>query len=165
MNKKTENFPQNTIDSIDYSILQMLQTDAKIGVKEISSSLNLSKTPVYERIKRMESNGVIRKYVALIDKVKLGNSMVVFCTVSLDVQKLEQINQFNAAIKEMPEVVECYLMGGVFDYMLKVIVRDLEAYHTFSSEKLAALPNINQIKSLFVLNEVKYSTAIPNIWQ
>ena len=160
----TEIFPQNNLDSIDFSILQMLQNDAKTGVKEISSALNMSKTPVYERIKRLEKSGIIRKYVALIDKSKIGNSMVVFCTVSLDVQKLEQINQFNASIKDMPEVVECYLMGGVFDYMLKVIVRDLEAYHKFSSEKLAALPNINQIKSLFVLNEVKYSTAIPEVW-
>lgn len=150
-----------TLDTIDRTIIKLLQEDAKLNVKEIAARLNMSKTPIYERIKRMEKDGLISKYVAIIDKKKLSNSMVVFCSVSLDVQKLEELNHFNEAIENIPEVVECYLMGGVFDYMLKVIVKDLDAYHKFSSEKLAALPNINQIKSLFVLNEVKYSTAIP----
>ena len=144
------NFPMQTPDSIDCKILQLMQNDAKINVKELSTILNMSKTPIYERIKRMEKDGIIAKYVALVDKSKIEKSMVVFCSVSLDVQKLEQLNQFNSAIKNIPEVVECYLMGGVFDYMLKVIVKDLDAYHKFSSEKLAALPNINQIKSFFV---------------
>jgi DNA-binding Lrp family transcriptional regulator len=149
------------LDSTDLKIIRILQDDAKRNVKEIAASLNMSKTPIYERIKRLEKEGIISKYVAIVDKKKLTNAMVVFCSVSLDVQKREELHKFNEAIIKIPEVVECYLMGGAFDYMLKVIVSDLEAYHIFSSDKLAALPNIKQIKSFFVLNEVKYSTAIP----
>ena len=149
------------LDSTDKQILQLLQEDAKLNVKEIAARLNMTKTPVYDRIRRLEKDGIIKSYVALLNKKSVPNTMVVFCSVSLDVQKLDELHQFNESIASIPEVVECYLMGGVFDYMLKVIVKDLDAYHRFSSEKLATLPNIKQIKSFFVLNEVKYSTAIP----
>jgi DNA-binding Lrp family transcriptional regulator len=86
---------------------------------------------------------------------------VVFCSVSLDSQKLEEITAFSEAVREIPEVLECYLMGGANDFLLKVVVADLQAYHEFSSGKLAALPNVAQIKSTFVLNEVKRSTVFP----
>ena len=87
--------------------------------------------------------------------------MVVFCTVTLDSQKLEEIEVFNKAISEIPEVVECYLMGGSNDFLLKVVVKDLKEYHLFSSGKLASLSNLSQIKSTFVLNEIKKSTVFP----
>jgi len=87
--------------------------------------------------------------------------MVVFCSVSLESQKLDALESFDKAIADIPEVVECYLMGGANDFLLKVVVKDLQAYHTFSSGKLAALPNVSQIKSTFVLNEVKRATVIP----
>ena len=87
--------------------------------------------------------------------------MVVFCSVSLESQKLESIEAFGTAVKKIPEVIECYLMGGANDFLLKIIVKDLEDYHRFSSGKLAALPNVSQIKSSFVINEVKRSTVIP----
>ncbi len=87
--------------------------------------------------------------------------MVVFCTVSLESQKLEEIRSFSDAVTKIPEVLECYLMGGANDFLLKVIVQDLNDYHHFSSGKLAALPNVAQIKSTFVLSEVKHSTVIP----
>jgi Lrp/AsnC family transcriptional regulator len=87
--------------------------------------------------------------------------MIVFCSVSLENQKLVQINAFKEAIQNIPEVLECYLMGGANDFLLKVAVKDLQSYHQFSSGKLAALPNVSQIKSTFVLNEVKRSTVFP----
>ena len=151
------------LDKTDRKLLAMLQEDAKMNIKEIADSLGMTKTPVYERIRRLEQQKIIRKYVAIVEPKKIEPSITVFCSVSLDVQKIEELHQFNEAISRVPEVVECYLMGGAFDYQLKVIVRDLEAYHHFSSGILASLPNVSQIKSAFVLNEVKHSTGFPGL--
>lgn len=127
----------------------------------MASKLNMTKTPIYERIKRLEKNGVIDKYVAIVNRQVLPASMIVFCSVMLDSQKLEEIERFKKEVIHIPEVLECYLMGGANDFLLKVVVKDLVAYHQFSSGKLAALPNVSQIKSTFVLHEVKHSTVYP----
>lgn len=149
------------LDATDHRLLTMLQENAKMGVKAMARRLNMSKTPVYERIKRYEREGIIDRYVAIVNRRKLTTSMVVFCSVSLDSQKLAEITAFSDAVRGIPEVLECYLMGGANDFLLKVVVADLQAYHEFSSGKLAALPNVAQIKSTFVLNEVKRSTVFP----
>lgn len=151
------------LDETDIDILRILQRDAKVGVKNVAEQLNLTKTPVYERIKKLEQEGIIERYVALVNAKKVGGNIIVFCSVSLDVQKLPEIEAFKAAILDLPEVLECYLMGGSNDFLLKVMVEDLDAYHHFSSGKLAALENVNQIKSTFVLDEVKKSTVIPTL--
>ncbi|MBT8232969.1 MAG: Lrp/AsnC family transcriptional regulator [Saprospiraceae bacterium] len=149
------------LDKIDEQLLCYLQTDAKINIKELASKLNMTKTPIYERIRRLEREGVINKYVAVIDKEILDHAMVVFCSVSLDSQRLSEIKAFSKAVTKLSEVMECYLMGGSNDFLLKVVVKDLKAYHQFSAGKLAALPNVRLIKSTFVLNEVKHSTVYP----
>ena len=149
------------LDATDMRLLELLQTDAKMNIKEIASELNMTKTPIYERIKRLEKSGVIEKYVAIINRQELPSSMIVFCSVMLDSQKLEEIEQFKKVVLEIPEVMQCYLMGGESDFLLKVVVKDLESYHQFSSGKLATLPNVSQIKSMFVLHEVKHSTVYP----
>ena len=149
------------LDAVDKKLLEMLQQDSKVSVNELSKKLNLTKSPIYDRIKRFENSGLIEKYVAVLDSKKVESTMVVFCSVSLENQKLDAIKAFGLAIESLPEVVESYLMGGANDFLLKVIVKDLEAYHQFSSGILAALPNIAQIKSTFVLNEIKRSSAIP----
>jgi len=149
------------LDDNDKKLLAILQEDSKTPIKDIASRLNLTKTPIYERIKRYEQEGLIKKYVGVLDPSKLDTVMVVFCSVSLESQKLDALESFDKAIADIPEVVECYLMGGANDFLLKVVVKDLQAYHTFSSGKLAALPNVSQIKSTFVLNEVKRATVIP----
>ena len=149
------------IDATDKKLLELLQNDSNINVKELSSKLKLSKTPIYERIKRYLREGIIKKYVAVLDSSKLESVMVVFCSVSLENQKLEAIEQFKKEIDDIPEVIECFLMGGISDFLIKVIVKDLQAYHQFSSGKLASLPNVSKIKSTFVLEEVKHSTVIP----
>ena len=149
------------LDAVDKRLLGLLQNNSNINVKEISADLKLTKTPIYERIRRYEKVGLVKKYVAVLDVSKIENLMVVFCSVSLESQKLEGIEEFNQAVEEIPEVIECYLMGGANDFLLKVVVKDLPAYHKFSSGKLAALPNVAQIKSTFVLNEVKRSTVVP----
>ncbi len=149
------------LDATDKRLLELLQKDSDINIKELGTRLNLTKTPIYERIKRYVREGIIKKYVAILDSSKIEKSMVVFCSVSLESQKLEGIETFKKAIGDIPEVIECYLMGGANDFLLKVIVKDLQAYHQFSSGKLAALPNVSQIRSTFVLEEVKRSTVIP----
>ena len=149
------------LDAIDNRLLEFLQNDSKMNIKEVADQLNMTKTPIYERIKRYDREGIIEKYVAVINREMASNSMVVFCSVSLESQKLEEIKKFSAEIKKIPEVMECYLLGGANDFLLKVVVSDLNAYHQFSSGKLAALSNVGQIKSTFVLNEIKRSTVFP----
>ncbi|MBT8220633.1 MAG: Lrp/AsnC family transcriptional regulator [Bacteroidia bacterium] len=149
------------LDATDKRLLELLQKNSKVNVKEIAEQLNLTKTPVYERIKRYEREGVIDRYVAIINMDAIEHLMVVFCYVSLEKQKLDEIEKFSRAVEEMPEVIEGYLLGGADDFLLKVIVKDLQAYHEFSSGKLAALPNVSNIRSSFVLHEIKRSSVVP----
>ena len=151
-----------TLDKTDHEILQLIQEDAKLNVQEIASKLHLTKTPIYERIKRMEREGVISKYVALIDRQKIAPSIIVFLSGSLKVTKFEQTQEFYDAVMMIPEVMECYLLGGDQDFLLKVIARDLDTYHEFYSNKIASIPHVGEIRSLFVLKEVKRTTTIPN---
>lgn len=148
------------MDAVDLQILRLLERDAKMSIKEVAAQLNMSKTPIYERIKRLEKQNYIERYTAVLNPKKLDRGMTVFCFVSLDVQKLDEINTFREAVRKIPEVTECYLLGGSNDFLLKVLVKDLEAYHQFSSGKLAALNNISQIKSNFVLDTVKKASQL-----
>lgn len=124
------------LDQIDIKILQALQNNAKVNMKELSAELNISKTPVYERVKRLEEEGYIRNYVALVDNKKVGLPLVVFCNVSLAVHNDEHIQRFKAEIQEIDEVMECYSIGGIYDFFLKVVVKDLAAYDQFVFNKL-----------------------------
>lgn len=149
------------LDHIDKQLLSLLQQDSKMNIKEIAQRLQLTKSPIYERLKRYEREGIIDRYVAVLNKSKINTGMIVFCSVSLDSQRLDGIEAFTIAIKDIPEVVECYLMGGANDFLLKVAVKDLKSYHQFSSGRLAALPNVSQIKSTFVLDEIMCSSVYP----
>lgn len=149
------------IDDIDRKVLKILEKDAKTSVKEIATRLGMTKTPVYERIKRLEREGLITKYVALIDKGKIENSITVFSFVSLEAQKSRMFDDFAESVKLLPEVVECFVVGGEFDFLLKIIVKDLDAYFKFSKDKVASLPQIGNVKSAFVLNETKYGINFP----
>lgn len=144
-----------SLDETDQKIIQLLQKNAKMSIQTMSEELNITKTPIYERIKRLEKEGVIQQYVAIIDEDKIERGMYVFCSVSLDSQRLDQIEQFKESVRSIPEVKECYLMGGTSDFLMKVRVKDLNDYHQFASGKLATLKNISQIKSTFVLDTVK----------
>ncbi len=153
--------PMIKIDETDKRLLALLQEDSKANIKTLAEKLNLTKTPIYDRMKRYDREGVIKKYVAVLNTEKIHSSMIIFCSVSLENQKLEGIKTFSKAVADIPEVIECYLMGGANDFLLKIAVKDLQAYHEFSSGILAALPNVSQIKSTFVLNEIKRSTVFP----
>jgi DNA-binding Lrp family transcriptional regulator len=153
--------PALQLDQVDLAILKHLQANARFNMKELSDELRMTKTPIYERIKRLEQDGYIHKYVALLDRKKVGLPLMVFCAVSLSVQNAAAIAAFNEQISDMEEVVECHLTGGMFDFILKIVVRDLEAYNAFTAGRLAALPNVAKIQSSFVLHETKSSTALP----
>ena len=150
------------LDAIDRQILEMLQEDAKINIKEIAAKLNMTKTPIYERIKRLEKEGVIQKYVTVLNRKKLGSSIIVFLEGSLKVEKFEQADEFFEAVAATPEIIECYLLGGENDFMLKVIAPELDKYHDFYATKIASLPRVGQIKSSFVIKEIKHSMKLPN---
>ncbi|HAA16352.1 MAG TPA: AsnC family transcriptional regulator [Cytophagales bacterium] len=149
------------LDATDRALLAELQADARLNVKTTAAKLGLTKTPVYERLKRYDQEGIIEKQVAVLDRTQVPTGMVVFCSVLLESQRIEEIEAFKEAIAQIPEVMECYLMGGANDFLLKVVVEDLESYHHFSSGKLARLANVRQIQSTFVLQEVKRSTVFP----
>lgn len=152
-----------SLDATDRQILEMLQEDAKINIKEIAAKLNMTKTPIYERIKRLEKEGVIEKYVTVLNRKKLGSSIIVFLEGSLKVEKFEQADEFFEAVAATPEIIECYLLGGENDFMLKVIAPELDKYHDFYATKIASLPRVGQIKSSFVIKEIKHSMKLPNL--
>ena len=148
------------LDKTDVMILKALQNNAKINMKELCAELNISKTPVYERIRRLEEEGYIKNYVALIDNKKVGLPLVVFCNVSLNVHNDEHIQRFKDAMKGMDEIIECYSIGGMYDFFLKVVVKDFEAYDRFVFEKLTKVEGIVKMQSSFVLSEIKHTTAL-----
>lgn len=149
-----------TLDSTDRSILKLLQQDAKLTNKEIAAKLNLTTTPVFERIKKLEREGYIDKYVALVDRKKVDLSMMVFCNVSLKEHATEFLNRFENDVQSLAEVVECYHIAGMFDYLLKVVVKDMDTYQDFVANKLAGLNNIRKVQSAFVMSEIKHSTQL-----
>lgn len=148
-------------DTIDSRLLALLQENSKKTTKEYANNLNLSVTAVYERIKRLEKSGAIRKYVALVDKAKVGKAFVVLCHVKLIQHAKAYVLQFEKEVQGLQEVVECYHTSGDYDYILKIYVRDMEAYRDFMVTKLTALNHIGSTQSSFVINEVKHTTRIP----
>ena len=149
------------LDASDIRILQLLQENAQFTIKEISQKINLSMTPTHDRIKRLEQEGVIDKYVTILNKKMLGNPMLVYCNITLDKQQKNHFEEFEEAIKQFPEVIECSVISGSFDYLLKVIVKDMSAYNEFYQKKLSDLQSVAHISSSFVMSEVKSTTVIP----
>ena len=149
------------LDPTDRRILKMLQFDGKATIKEMANQLNMTNTPVFERVKRLERDGFIKQYTAILDRQKIGLQMVVFCTVSLKVHHADFLERFEQEVTCLEEVVECYHIAGMFDYLLKVVVKDMDVYREFVSKKLAALENIGKVQSSFVMTEIRHSTALP----
>ena len=143
------------LDETDIEILHSLQKDAKINTKELSEKLHISKTPIYERIKRLENEGYIKGYVALVDNKKIGLPLIIFCNVSLAVHDDEHIERFKEEIRNIDEI-----MGGIYDFFVKVVLKDLDAYNQFVFEKLTKVHGIVKMQSSFVLNEIKHTTVL-----
>ncbi|MGR3809212.1 Lrp/AsnC family transcriptional regulator [Jiulongibacter sp. NS-SX5] len=149
------------MDETDRKILRLLQKNAQFTYKEVADKINLTQTPVFDRIKRMEKDGIIDRYVTILNKEKAGNSLTVFSQVTLTKQTVEVSKGFDDAIKKLPEVIECSFVSGGFDYLLKIIVPDMETYHKFHQLKLSIIPGVSLINSYFVMSEVKNTTEIP----
>ncbi len=148
------------LDQLDTKLLQLLQTDSKRTTKAYANELDLSTTAVYERIRRLEKSGVVTNYVALVDKKKVDKAFVVFCHVKLIQHIKEYVLQFEREILKLEEVAECQHVSGDYDYILKIYVKDMEAYRHFMVTKLTAIKNIGSTQSSFVISEVKHTTAI-----
>jgi DNA-binding Lrp family transcriptional regulator len=148
------------LDETDKKILRLLQEDAHLTLKDIANQISLSLTPVHERVKRLEKEGVIEKYVSILNKKKLGKNLTVYCQVTLVKQNYDISEGFNHAILNMPEVVECNFVSGNFDYMLKIVLPDMESYHYFHQKKLSVLPEVSLINSFFIISEVKSTTVL-----
>ncbi|MCB7480747.1 Lrp/AsnC family transcriptional regulator [Christiangramia sediminis] len=148
------------IDQLDKKILNHLQQDSKKTNKEISNDLGLSVTAVYERIRKLERAGVIKNYVALLDPEKIEKAFMVLCQIKLIQHKKDFLNKFEREVTSLPEVIECLHVSGDFDYILKVLVKDMDAYREFLVTKLTTLDHIGSTKSIFTINKVKQSTLI-----
>jgi len=148
------------LDVIDKKLINLLQNNSKQTTKQLSIALNLSVTAVYERIKKLEKEGVIEKYVAIIDKNKIEKSFLVFCHVKLIQHTKENVTTFEREILKLEEVSECFHVSGEYDYILKVYVKDMEQYRTFMVTKLTAIKYIGSTHSTFAIEKVKNTTAI-----
>lgn len=148
------------LDEIDISILKALQKDGKANTKKLCEMLNLTKTPVYERIRRLEAEGIIRGYTADINNEKVGLPLVVFCNVSLVVHDDIHIRQFKEDIMNIEEIMDCYSTGGVFDFLIRVVLKDMDEFNHFVFEKLTKVRGIAKMQSSFVLSEIKHSNIL-----
>ncbi|CAL2078597.1 AsnC family transcriptional regulator [Tenacibaculum sp. 190524A02b] len=146
------------IDEVDLKILRILQKNSKTTNKEIANKLNLTPSPIHERIKRLENKGYIKKHVAILDKVLLNKPITAICMVSLRYHDEGFIDKFDKQIKELKEVQECYHMAGKVDFFLKINIETLNAYHEFVRLKLSKIENIGVLESYFVLKEIVSTT-------
>ncbi len=146
------------LDAIDKKILKFLQQDAKQTTKELSLKTNLSITAVYERIKKLEKNKVIKRYTVLLDKTLIGKDFTVFCHIKLTKPEKEIIQQFEKEISQLDEVMECFHVSGDYDYILKVHVADMNAFREFMVTKLTAIKSIGSTQSSISIGEVKNTT-------
>ena len=153
--------PETSLDAIDRRILAVLQENARVSNVELAESAGVSASPCWRRVRELERTGVISRYVTLVDPAALGLPVSVFIQVSLEKQVESALEVFKNAILQRPEVMECYLMTGDADYMLRVVVADLEAYERFLMDHLTRVPAVANIRSSFALKQVKYRTVLP----
>ncbi len=145
----------DNLDDKDLQLLRLLQKDAKLTVKELAKEVNLSPSPVFERVKRLEQEGYIKKYAALLDAEKLNLGLTVYCQLKLKSNDSYLAIEFEREILEIEEVAECYSISGDFDFLLKVYVKDMKQYQNFVFNILGAVPSIGSTHSTFVMAQVK----------
>ncbi len=153
--------PQMTLDTIDQKILAALQGNARLTNVELAEQAGLSPSPCLRRVRTLEDDGIIKGYAALVDQESVGLPVSVFVMVSLEKQIEHALELFEDRIRALPEVMECYLMTGDSDYLLRVVTSDLQAYEKFLMQQLTKFPGVNSIKSSFALKQVVYRTALP----
>ena len=149
------------LDAIDIKILKVLQQNAKLTTKELAEAVHLSPSPTFERQKRLEREGYIQKYVAIVDPNMAGNDMMVLCNIRLKLHGKEFAREFVDGVKEMEEVTECYNTSGDFDYIIKVFVRNMPHYQDFVLNRLGEMESIGSVHSVFVIGTVKCLHSVP----
>ncbi len=152
---------EKIFDKASGQILQILQTDARVGNQQLAERVGLSVTPVWRRVRELEDAGVIRSYVALLDRQKMGLHLCVLAYISLSRHNAGVEKNFESMVKTSPEVMDCLAMAGDSDYVIKVVVRDIEAYNHFLQKKIFRMEGISHVRSQVVLREVKSETALP----
>jgi len=153
--------PRASLDRIDLNILRELQHNARLSNVELAKRVNLSPSPCLARVRALESRGVISRYVVLVDPVAVGLGLSVFIQVSLERQAEKPLEQFQSAVGRFPEIVECYLMTGDSDFLLRVVVPDVQTLEKFMLNGLTKISGVANIRSSFALKQVKYDTALP----
>ncbi len=153
--------PITQLDAIDRKILRALQADGKISVGELADRVGLSPSPCARRIRLMENAGVIKGYAAIVDQKKVGLPISAFASIKLERQREEDLDRFEEAVSRWPEVLDCYLMTGQRDYLMRIVAADLEAYERFIKDRLTRLENIASIETSFALGQVKRSEVLP----
>ncbi len=149
------------LDELDQRILDELQRDARVANAELARRLNLSPPAVHARVKRLEERGILRGYVALLDRERLGFDMLCFIQISLQLHQVEQVSHFRATIQQIPEVLECHHVTGEYDYLLKIVVRNRQELERLIMEKLTPIPGVARIHTSLVFSEIKASTELP----
>lgn len=153
--------PKSEIDEIDRKILQALQADGKISIGALAERVRLSQSPCARRIRLMEEAGIIKGYTAVVDQKRVGLPISAFASIKLERQREEDLDRFAEAVARWPEVVDCYLMTGQRDYLMRIVAADLEAYERFLKDKLTNLDNVASIETSFALGQVKRSEILP----
>ncbi len=156
-----DNLSMENLDVTDLQLLKHLQENSNFTTKELSVLVNLSPTPVYERVRKLEKEGYIKKYIAILDADKLQRELIVFCNITLKQHTKDIGNQFVNDILTIEEVTECYNISGDYDFKLKVMVKDMKHYQDFVINTLGAVPNIGSAHSTFVIGTIKQSYKVP----
>jgi Lrp/AsnC family leucine-responsive transcriptional regulator len=149
------------LDKTDLLILRTIQENSRLTTKELAAKVNLSSTPVFERLRRLENNGYIKKYIAVLDAEKMNQGFVVFCTVKLRRMNCDIANDFVRIIRQIPEVTECYNISGSSDYLLKIHAPNMKYYQEFILNVLGKVESLGSLESMFVMDEVKHEYGVP----
>jgi Lrp/AsnC family leucine-responsive transcriptional regulator len=152
--------PKKALDATDRKILELLQADGRMSLADLAGKVGLSPSPCLRRVRMLE-DGVISRYVAVLDQRAVGLPVSVFVSIKLEKQRQESLDRFAKAVERWPEVLECYLMTGSRDYWMRVVVPDLDAYERFVKQKLTRVEGIASIESSFALEQVKYTNVLP----
>ena len=149
-----------SLDKLDYKILNILQEDNTIAIKDLAERIGLSFTPTYERVKSLKNNGIIKKYVAIVDREKVGYELVAYCNVTINNKSVEIIRDFEEKLNKCPEIVEVVSVSGVYDYMIKIVTKNIKEYNDFVEKTFTNYPHIGDYHSSIVLCTVKEETKI-----
>jgi Lrp/AsnC family leucine-responsive transcriptional regulator len=153
--------PISQLDPIDRKILRELQSNGKIAIGELAEKVGLSPSPCARRVRLLEKAGIVKGYTAIVDQKKVGLPISAFASIKLERQREEDLDRFAEAVARWPEVLDCYLMTGQRDYLMRIVAADLEAYERFLKDKLTRLDNVASIETSFALGQVKRSEALP----